>query len=177
MSFSEHVDISSDSDVEDYSENKPPSIKVTVDAKGKLPGDALLKRDVPYADALLKRAQMYQDYMNKVPIPNRRGSIIPFNSWTELATSIKKLYGQPLHYQTNILLKEWDRMRVGTEDEEISLDMLIHPSKAEITIWLLEEVHRGTTSPDHLVKLWLIDPWYHTSIDQMYPNLSRMCNS
>ncbi|KAE9596474.1 hypothetical protein Lal_00007720 [Lupinus albus] len=49
-------------------------------------------------DVLIKRAEMYQDYMKQIPIPSHRGSIIPFTSWMGLGRSIKQLYGQPLHY-------------------------------------------------------------------------------
>ncbi|XAR57269.1 hypothetical protein NMG60_11025342 [Bertholletia excelsa] len=122
-------------------------------------------------DEVSRRAKMYQDYMKQIPIPTQRGSVIPFTSWTGLAKSIKLLYGQPLHYLTNSLLKEWDKMRFGEDDEDKPLDMVIHPCKAEASIWLIEEVHRLTTSHHHLAKLWLADPMPHANIDPILPKL------
>lgn len=116
---------------------------------------------------------MYQDYMKQVPIPTHRGSVIPFTSWTGLSKSIKQLYGQPLHYLTNILLNQWDKMRIGCEDEDVPLDTLIHPCKAEATVWLVEEIHRLSTSHHHLAKLWLSDPRPHAYIDPIFPKLWR----
>ncbi|KAL7177874.1 hypothetical protein ACSBR2_031103 [Camellia fascicularis] len=123
------------------------------------------------ADMMIRRAQMYQNYMKQIPIPTLRGSVIPFNSWTGLSKSIKKLYGQPLHYLTNILLIQWDKMRIGGEDEDRPLDTIFHPCKAEANIWLIEEVHRRTTSHHHLAKLWLSDPMPHAFIDPIFPRL------
>ncbi|KAI8010634.1 Protein RDM1 [Camellia lanceoleosa] len=122
-------------------------------------------------DMVARSAKMYQDYMNQIPIPSQRGSVIPFNSWTGLAKSIKQLYGQPLHYLTNIRIKEWDKMRIGHEDEDRPLDSIIHPAKAEASIWLTEEVHRLTTSHYHLAKLWASDPMHYAFIDPIFPRL------
>lgn len=113
---------------------------------------------------------MYQEYMKQIPIPTTRGSIIPFNSWAALGNSLKQLYSQPLHYLTNILLRQWDRQRFGSEDEHTPLDTMIHPCKAEATIWLIEEVHRATTSHHHIAKLWLSDPMYHAFVDSAFPS-------
>ncbi|CAI9776813.1 unnamed protein product [Fraxinus pennsylvanica] len=90
-------------------------------------------------DWLLRRAEVYQEYMNLIPVPTLRGSLIPFTSWIGLGRSIKQLYGQPLHYLTNISLKQWDQSRIGGKDEQIPLDTIIHPCKAEASIWLMEE--------------------------------------
>ncbi|XP_070042351.1 protein RDM1 isoform X10 [Nicotiana tomentosiformis] len=90
-----------------------------------------------------------------------------------LAASIKKLYGQPLHYLTNLCMKQRDQMRVGADDEVDPLEMLIHPTKAESSIWLMEEVHRRTSSPHYLAKLWLADPMYHVYIDPIFPKLQN----
>ncbi|XP_064961070.1 protein RDM1-like isoform X1 [Musa acuminata AAA Group] len=119
--------------------------------------------------ALIRRAEMYQEYMGQIPIPAHRGSIIPFTSWQGLAKSVKLLYEQPLHYLTNILLKQWDQSRVGHDDEYRPLDTIIHPSKAEALIWVTEEVHRLTTSHKYLAKLWASDPMYHIYIDPISP--------
>ncbi|XP_009602618.1 uncharacterized protein [Nicotiana tomentosiformis] len=125
------------------------------------------------SDALLRRARMYQEYMQLVPIPTQTHSTIPCISWAGLAASIKKLYGQPLHYLTNLCMKQRDQMRVGADDEVDPLEMLIHPTKAESSIWLMEEVHRRTSSPHYLAKLWLADPMYHVYIDPIFPKLQN----
>ncbi|KAM5570078.1 protein RDM1-like [Rosa sericea] len=121
--------------------------------------------------ALMRRAEMYQEYMKHIPIPTHRGSVIPFTSWMGLGKSIKQLYGQPLHYLTNIQLKQWDQLRIGSEDEYRPLDAIIHPCKAEATIWLIEEVHRNTSSHYHLANLWLSDPMHHAFVDSIFPQL------
>ncbi|WCJ23831.1 RNA-DIRECTED DNA METHYLATION 1 [Euphorbia peplus] len=121
------------------------------------------------ADKLIKRAEMYQEYMGKLPIPALHGSVIPFSSWTGLGKSIKKLYGQPLHYLTNVLLNRWDRLRLYNDDEQKTLDIMIHPCKAEATIWLVEEIHRLTSSHQHVAKLWMSDPMYHIFVDGSFP--------
>ena len=123
------------------------------------------------ADVVIRRAEMYQEYMKQIPIPARRGSLIPFDTWMGLAKSIKQLYGQPLHYLTNILVKQWDQLRIGSKDENRSLDSIIHPSKAEASIWLIEEVHRQTTSPHHMAKLWQSDPMHYAFVDSIFPQI------
>ncbi|KAJ8633170.1 hypothetical protein MRB53_026506 [Persea americana] len=121
--------------------------------------------DVNPEAAVIKRVEMYQEYMKQIPIPTNRGSVIPFTTWQGLAKSLKKLYGQPLHYLTNITLKQWDELRIGADDEHLPLDTIIHPCKAEATIWLMEEVHRLTSSHHHLVELWASDPMHHAFVD------------
>ncbi|KAB1218137.1 Protein RDM1 [Morella rubra] len=128
-------------------------------------------KEITSEDALIRRAEMYQDYMKRIPIPTHRGSIIPFTTWMGLGRSVKQLYGQPLHYLTNNLLKQWDKLRIGSEDEQRPLDTIIHPSKAEATIWLIEEVHRRTSSHLHLANLWNFDPMHHTFVDSIFPQL------
>ncbi|XP_024639344.1 uncharacterized protein [Medicago truncatula] len=127
--------------------------------------------DINSSDVLIRRAAMYQDYMEQIPIPSSRGSVIPFTSWMGLGQSIKKLYGQPLHYLTNIILKQWDQMRIGSEDEYRRLDDIIHPCKAEATIWLMEQVHRQASSHFHLANLWKKDPMYNGFLDSIFPTL------
>lgn len=120
---------------------------------------------------VIRRAEMYQEYMSQVPIPAHHGSVIPFSSWVELGKSIKQLYGQPLHYLTNITLTKWDNLRAASEYEQKPLDMMIHPCKAEATIWLVEEIHRRTTSHYHIAELWLKDRMHHTYVDSIFPKI------
>lgn len=130
-----------------------------------------------HAGSLFRRAEMYQEYMKQLPIPTQRSSIIPFTSWVGLGNSIKQLYEQPLHYLTNIHLKQWDQLRFGTEDEHKPLDSIVHPCKAEATIWLIEEVHRLTSCHHHLAKLWLSDPMHYVFIDSITLNSPKSPDS
>lgn len=125
------------------------------------------------ADPFIIRAESYQEYMKQIPIPSLRGSVVPFNSWTELGMSLKELYKQPLHYLTNIHLRRLDQIRIGSSDEDVPLDTIFLPSKAEASIWLMEEVHRISTSPSYLAELWRNDPFYHIFVDSMSPNLPQ----
>lgn len=110
--------------------------------------------------------------MKLIPIPVDRDNVIPYKTWVGLARSMKMLYEQPLHYLTNLQLKKWDRERIGAEDDWIQLNILIHPVKAETTIWLMEEVHRRITAPGALAKYWKDDPAYHEHIDDIHPKLN-----
>lgn len=123
--------------------------------------------------SLVMRAEMYQGYMKELPLPTNRGSVIPFTSWVGLSFSIKQLYGQPLHYLTNVLLQRWDESRLGSDSEYQSLDFIIHPCKAEATVWLVEEIHRLTSSHLLIAQLWGSDPMYHSLIDPIVPKLPR----
>ncbi|KAF3510672.1 hypothetical protein F2Q69_00004095 [Brassica cretica] len=123
--------------------------------------------------SLVMRAEMYQAYMKELPIPTNRGSVIPFTSWVGLSFSIKQLYGQPLHYLTNVLLQRWDQARFGSDSEYQSLDFIIHPCKAEATVWLVEEIHRLTSSHLQIAQLWGSDPMYHSLVDPIVPELPR----
>ncbi|QHO08238.1 hypothetical protein DS421_14g470810 [Arachis hypogaea] len=129
--------------------------------------------DLTSQDILIRRAEMYQEYMKQIPIPSQRGSVIPFNSWMGLGKSMKQLYGQPLHYLTNVILKQWDQLRLNSKDEYKPLDNLIHPTKAEATIWLMEEVHRQTSSHFQIAELWKLDPMYNGSVDAIFPTLEN----
>ncbi|KAI5668935.1 hypothetical protein M9H77_18788 [Catharanthus roseus] len=158
---SEQVDISSDEEDEG-----PVSKKSCSDATFDQPPNEV-------EDSLLRRAEIYQEYMKQIPIPCLRGSVVPFNTWIELGMSLKELYGQPLHYLTNIHLRQLDQSRAGTADEDVPLDIIISPPKAEASIWLIEEVHRLSSSPHHLAKLWRDDPLYHAFIDPIFPDLPK----
>ncbi|XP_075487140.1 protein RDM1 isoform X2 [Primulina tabacum] len=122
-------------------------------------------------ELLFRRATSYQEYMNLIPIPTERGTAIPYASWMGLGNSIKQIYGQPLHYLTNLYLKQLDREGIGADDKNVPLDMIIHPCKAEASIWINEQIHRRTASPCHLAKLWETDPRHHVLIDAIFPKL------
>uniref|UniRef100_M1DJ63 Protein RDM1 n=2 Tax=Solanum tuberosum TaxID=4113 RepID=M1DJ63_SOLTU len=114
---------------------------------------------------------MYQEYMKVVPMPTQRGFVIPFTSWVGFATSMKEFYAKPLHYLTNVQMKKFDQMRLGADNEDVPLDTIIDPGKAEATIWIIEEVHRCTSSHHYIAKLWLADPIYHRHVDAIFPEL------
>ncbi|XBI17081.1 hypothetical protein VPH35_059207 [Triticum aestivum] len=107
-----------------------------------------------------KSAAPAKEYMKHIPIPNHCSSLIPSTSWLGLGRSL-----------TNILLRQWDQQRVGSDNEHQPLDAIIHPMKAQALIWATEEVHRLTMSSDHLEKLWAKDPMYHANIDPVFPSL------
>ncbi|KDP40212.1 hypothetical protein JCGZ_02210 [Jatropha curcas] len=171
MPWSEQIDVissdessSSDGDIETNDGVDPQQLSLNVSL-----GETT--KEISSEGVLTRRAEMYQEYMRQLPIPPHHGSVIPFSSWVGLGKSIKQLYGQPLHYLTNILLKQWDYLRIGSEDEQRALDTMIHPCKAEATIWLVEEIHRRTSSHHHVAKLWLLDPMHHTFVDSIFPQL------
>ncbi|KGN56957.1 protein RDM1 [Cucumis sativus] len=170
MPWNEQVDIissgeSSSSDSEAAIQNDGYEFKPSLD-DFKIPAKEMTSEGM-----LMKRAEMYQEYMKQIQIPAQRGSVIPFTTWMGLGKSIKQLYGQPLHYLTNILLKQWDQLRLGSADEYKPLDTVIHPSKAEATVWLVEEIHRRTSSHHHVAKLWLSDPMHQAYVDSIFPQL------
>ncbi|EEF45256.1 protein RDM1 [Ricinus communis] len=171
MPWNEQIDVissdestSSDGDMETdvVLDGHKPSPRITISQSLK---------EITSEDVLIRRAEMYQDYMRQLPIPVHHGSVIPFSSWVGLGKSIKQLYGQPLHYLTNILLKQWDQLRFDNGDEQKSLDIVIHPCKAEASVWLVEEIHRCTSSPHYVAKLWLLDPMHHAFVDSIFPPL------
>nr|XP_043612885.1 protein RDM1-like [Erigeron canadensis]XP_043612886.1 protein RDM1-like [Erigeron canadensis] len=165
------LDISSDED------DKPSASNGTKDPAGgkRLKTDTAVivsdKKVVVTEELMIRSAKMYQEYMKQIPIPAQRGSVITFTSWSGLAKSMKQLYQQPLHYLTNVRVKEWDQLRGDADIRAEPLDTIIHPCKAETNIWLMEEVHRLTSSYQFLAKLWLADPMYNASIDSVFPQL------
>ncbi|KAK7405924.1 hypothetical protein VNO78_07536 [Psophocarpus tetragonolobus] len=86
---------------------------------------------------------------------------------------INHLYRQLLHYLTNILLKQWDQLRIGSVNEYKLLDTIIHPRKVEATIWLIEEIHSETSSHFHIATLWNADPIYNAFVDSIFPKLDH----
>lgn len=120
-------------------------------------------------NGVFRSAQAYQDYMMQLPIPTKRGAIIPFTSWSGFGDSTKQLYNQPLHYLTNVYLKQLDRNMIGADDANKRLDTIIHPAKAEVFLWMTEQTHRLTTSPHQLATLWQNNPMYKADIDACAP--------
>lgn len=118
----------------------------------------------------MELAKEYQKCMKIKPVPKARLEYAVVVNWQGLAKTLKNLYGQPIHYLTYKLCKEWDGSRFGSEDEEKPLDAIIDWSSAEATIWKVEEVHRLCTSPIHLAKLWLSDPEYQAFVDEVVPS-------
>jgi len=125
------------------------------------------------AEALLEVAKEYQKKMEKKVIPREQGSkeMVVVN-WRGLAKTLTTLYGQPLHYLTQKLCKEWDRSRFGSKNEEKPLNSILSWREAEETIWKVEAVHRLCTSPLHLALLWLEDPEYHLIVDEVISTTS-----
>ncbi|CAI9117157.1 OLC1v1018501C1 [Oldenlandia corymbosa var. corymbosa] len=168
---------SSDSSDDDDFKPQTKRLKCT-DAAGEI-----FKPDFKYTsgeDVLLRKARMYQEYMKVIPVPTKRGSVIPFTSWIGLGSSIKQLYKQPLHYLTNIHLRELDHLRIsppGGEEDNRPLDSVVSPVKAEASIWLMEEVHRLSSSPHHLAKLWSSDRMYHVYIDPIFAGEKGLSSS
>ncbi|XP_034205825.1 protein RDM1-like [Prunus dulcis] len=121
-------------------------------------------------EVVLKIAKHYQEQMKHIPIPKNRRKDAVFVTWWALANSMKQFYGQPLHYMTQVLVKQWDESRIGSAEEEKPMDNIIHPRRAESTIWDVEQVHRQCTSHIHLAKLWLSDPDYYAFVDEVIPS-------
>lgn len=121
------------------------------------------------ADSVIEQAKKYQEHMKQIPIPPTHGSDVVFITWQGLARSMMEFYGQPLHYLTHVLVKQWDESRIGAEDEDKPIINIINPIKAETIIWGMEEVHRRCTSYVHLTSLWLCDPGYHAFVDDGIP--------
>ncbi|KAM4094000.1 hypothetical protein ACB094_06G161600 [Castanea mollissima] len=122
-------------------------------------------------NSVIEQAKKYQEHMKQIPIPPTHGSDVVFITWQGLARSMMEFYGQPLHYLTHVLVKQWDESRIGAEDEDEDKPIIniINPIKAETIIWGMEEVHRRRTSHVHLTSLWLCDPGYHAFVDDVIP--------
>ncbi|KAL4621132.1 hypothetical protein ACB092_06G205700 [Castanea dentata] len=119
--------------------------------------------------SVIEQAKKYQEHMKQIPIPPTHGSDVVFITWQGLARSMMEFYGQPLHYLTHVLVKQWDESRIGAEDKDKPIINIINPIKAETIIWGMEEVHRRCTSHVHLTSLWLCDPGYHAFVDDVIP--------
>ncbi|WVZ06373.1 hypothetical protein V8G54_019719 [Vigna mungo] len=118
-------------------------------------------------EGLLEVAKEYQKKMEKKSIPRERLKEMVVVNWRGLAKTMKTLYGQPLHYLTEELCKEWDKSRIGSKNEEKALNSILSWREAEETVWKVEAVHRLCTSPVHLALLWLNDPQYHLIVDEV----------
>ncbi|XP_022764270.1 protein RDM1-like [Durio zibethinus] len=106
-----------------------------------------------------------------VPVALETSPELPFITWQKLAESMKQKYEQPLHYLTHMLLKQWDQSRASTTKNELikPISNVIHPSKAEATVWVVEEFNRQFASHHYLAELWLSDPNYHDFVDTITP--------
>jgi len=124
------------------------------------------------AEALLELAKEYQEKMEKKSIPRHGSKEMVVVSWKGLAKTLKTLYGQPLHYLTQKLCKEWDKSRFGSDNEEKPLNAMFSWREAEDTVWRVEAVHRLCTSPVHLAVLWLDDPEYLLIANEVIPTPS-----
>ncbi|XP_019224024.1 PREDICTED: protein RDM1-like [Nicotiana attenuata] len=81
MPFGEQVDVSSDeSSSSDGDEHKAESEQMS----NNIAVDQVVEELVS-EDAFLRRARMYQEYMQLVPIPTQTHSSIPCTSWAGLA--------------------------------------------------------------------------------------------
>ncbi|XVE99564.1 hypothetical protein REPUB_Repub03eG0210000 [Reevesia pubescens] len=124
---------------------------------------------------VIKEAKNYQECMKQLPVPVslESSSVLPFITWQKLAESMKQKYEQPLHYLTHVLLKQWDESRARSNNNELMkpIGNVIHPSKAEATIWVVEEFNRQFASHHYLAKLWLSDPNYHDFVDNQFANM------
>ncbi|KAJ8443144.1 hypothetical protein Cgig2_005695 [Carnegiea gigantea] len=124
--------------------------------RGELIRDGITRK----TETIINRANIYQEYMKKIPIPSPVPNTIECKTWGELALGMEELYKQPLHYLTYAILKEWDKSRVGGDNEKKALGQVMNPLLAQATIWCIEQVHRCTTSSQYLANLWLSDPGY-----------------
>ncbi|KAL8171575.1 hypothetical protein V2J09_023379 [Rumex salicifolius] len=108
-----------------------------------------------------REAKAYQEYMEKLAVPEFNETFdAEYNTWEELSKIMEEFYKQPLHYLTITTLKQWDKQRIGTKEENKPLDDIIHLLQAEPTIWYVESVNRLTASSDYLRELWISDPKY-----------------
>ncbi|XP_054782557.1 protein RDM1-like [Prosopis cineraria] len=119
------------------------------------------------AEGILEVAKEYQKRMKKTPIPRARLSNAMAVNWQGLAKTLENSYGQPLHYLTHMLCKQWDKSRFGAEDGEKPLDSILSAEKAESILWEVEAVHRLSSSHVHLSTLWLTDPHFEAFVDQV----------
>lgn len=104
-----------------------------------------------------RKAAKYQESMKQMEVPSgdARATASSFINWQGLAKWMIETYKQPLHYLTHKLLKQWDEPKV-----EKTLDSIIDPTKAQDTIWVVEEYNRKCSSHLYLAKLWLSDPMH-----------------
>ncbi|MBA0870815.1 hypothetical protein Goshw_017543, partial [Gossypium schwendimanii] len=113
--------------------------------------------------------------MKKFSIPESNSvyvSLEPssFITWEKLGESMKQKYEQPLHYLTQILLKQWDESSGnGINNNNIEVMILkkqpignvIDPHTAEATVRVIENFNKQFVSHHYISKIWLSDPNYH----------------
>lgn len=124
-----------------------------------------------HTEVIVELAKQYQKQMKKTPIPRVRLTHSVVMTWEGLAKTLKNLYGQPLHYLTHMLCKQWDKSRAFGSDnaDNKPLDTIFNGTKAEATIWEIESVHRLSTSHVYLANLWLHDPQFYAFVDEVLP--------
>ncbi|MFQ6652958.1 hypothetical protein Gotur_024593 [Gossypium turneri] len=130
---------------------------------------------------VIKEAKKYQEYMKKFPVPEPISVSVSletssFITWEKLGESMKQKYEQPLHYLTQILLKQWDESSGnGINNNNIEVMIMkkqpignvIDPRTAEATVWVIENFNRQFVSHHYLAKIWLSDPNYHHFVDDL----------
>ncbi|XP_039036076.1 protein RDM1-like [Hibiscus syriacus] len=124
----------------------------------------------------MEEAKQYQEDMKKFPIPEPELVPVPamvfvepsFITWQKLGESMKQKYEQPLHYLTQILLKQWDESR-GNNEEMMKppIGNAIDSSRAEASVWVIEQFNRQFASHHYIAKLWISDPNYHHVVDNL----------
>ncbi|GMI87131.1 DEFECTIVE IN MERISTEM SILENCING 7, RNA-DIRECTED DNA METHYLATION 1 [Hibiscus trionum] len=89
-------------------------------------------------------------------------------TWQRLGESMRQKYEQPLHYLTQILLKQWDESRGNNEVMlRQPIGNVIDPSKAEASVWVIEQFNRQFASHHYIAKLWISDPKYRYFVDDL----------
>ncbi|KAL1080055.1 hypothetical protein V6Z11_D10G264900 [Gossypium hirsutum] len=119
--------------------------------------------------------------MKKFPVPEPISVSISletssFITWEKLGESMKQKYEQPLHYLTQILLKQWDESSgngINNNNIEVMtmkkqpIGNVIDPRTAEATVRVIENFNRQFVSHHYLAKIWLSDPNYRHFVDDL----------
>ncbi|KAK7273005.1 hypothetical protein RIF29_14051 [Crotalaria pallida] len=127
------------------------------------------KAKVADREVLLEQATKYQKCMKKWVVPEARLNETVIVNWQSLVKTLRRMYGQPMHYLTIKQCKEWDKSRLGSEDEGKPFESIMKLKDAEETLWHVERVHRRCTSPIYLAMLWRSDPEYLAYVNEVVP--------
>ncbi|KAG8481028.1 hypothetical protein CXB51_025789 [Gossypium anomalum] len=99
-----------------------------------------------------------------------------FITWEKLGESMKQKYKQPLHYLTQILLKQWvESSGNGINNNNIEVMIIkkqpignvIDPRTAKATVWVIKIFNRQFVSHHYIAKIWLSDTNYHHFVDDL----------